>query len=163
MGLGKCHRHPPFPLSSSPLDPANPAAPTDLDLDSSAAAAAAAAALENGQNDAHLLPPFGRGGAPPLSTWLATGLVSRMSWKPTDLDRRKAGSLSINRDTTPSAPIPPLPPTDPVRSVKEIEDREEDDVDEEDEEGRKQPQGRSLAQCGQRRRRRSRRQPEQTP
>ncbi|URE01669.1 hypothetical protein MUK42_03041 [Musa troglodytarum] len=116
MGLGKRHRHP-FPLSSSPPDPANPAAPTDLDLDSSAAAAVA---LENGQNDAHLLPPFGRGGAPP-------------PWKPTDLDRRKAGSLSINRDTTPSAPIPPLPPTDP--------DREEDGVDEEDEEGRKQPQG----------------------
>ncbi|KAJ8504550.1 hypothetical protein OPV22_005436 [Ensete ventricosum] len=160
MGLGKCHRHP-FPLSSSLPDPAKPAAPTDLDLDSSAAAA-----LENGQNDAHLLPPFGRGGAPPPSTWLATDLVSRVSWKPTDLDRRKAGSLSINRDTTPSAPIPPLPPTDPVRSVKEIEDREEDDVEEEeeeDEERRKQPQGRSLAQCGQRRSRRSRMQPEQTP
>ncbi|CAD5197123.1 unnamed protein product, partial [Musa acuminata subsp. malaccensis] len=160
IGLGKCHPHA-FPLSSPPPGPANPAAPTDLDLDSSAADSFPPAALGKGQNNAHLLPRFGRRGASPPSTCLATDLVRR-SWKPTDLDRRNAGSLSINLDTSPTAPIPAPPPADPARSASEMEETEEQE-EEEEEEGRKQLQGRSLAQSGQRRRRRSRRQPGQMP
>ncbi|RWW86625.1 hypothetical protein BHE74_00004586 [Ensete ventricosum] len=161
IGLGKCHPRA-FPLSSPPPGPTNPAAPTDLDLDSSVADSFPPAALGKGQNNAHLLPPFGRRGAPPPSTCLATDLVRR-SWKPTDLDRRKAGSLSINLDTSPTAPIPAPPPAESARSANEMEETEEEEEEEEEEEGRKQLQGRSLAQSGQRRRRRSRRQPGQMP
>ncbi|CAL9153854.1 unnamed protein product, partial [Musa hybrid cultivar] len=165
IGLGKYHRRPPFPFPSSsspqPAAWARPAA-TDLDLYSSDPAESFfLAAFENSKNGAHPLPlPRDLGAAATSSTGGADTDVDRCSGNPTDWDLRNDGSLSMSRDMGPTAPTPVPRPT-PPSPASSAEEGEEDEAEEEGE--GKQPQGRTLAQSGHRRRRRSRRQAGQTP
>ena len=78
----------------------------------------------------------------------------------TDLERRKAGSLSMRLETRPVGPGPgPGPP--PTASCNEKREKEEEEDDEDDvvcvAVAAKQAHGRALAQSGQRVERRSRR------
>ena len=78
----------------------------------------------------------------------------------TDLERRKAGSLSMRFETRPVGPGPGPPP--PTTSCDEKREKEEEEDDEDDvvcvAVAAKQAHGRELAQSGQRVERRSRRQ-----
>ena len=178
IGLGK-YQPRPFDLESPPPPPPeseNNEIPTDLDLIilfkssfsptsfffvSSTSATVSSGflifeLLKTDQND-DLLRFDGFGGLPSSRSFPTNLDRERRNGIATDLERRKAGSLSMRLETRPTEPTPEesASPPPPVENRGRVEEEEEEVV--------QQAQGRTLAQSGHREARRSRRQIGQIP